>query len=197
MTDGFRQTGVRMAARSSYAASGMCRMLRPGCEALPEERARMNHLVDRMYGLDDSDDSRSDLVLRRAARQICGVCPVRLECLADATVNMIDQGIYGGLGREERKSLARLAEANGLQVRDESAARARGSRAVFQGHSPVQPADETDRRRDYTAWLREHPAAIEQARDAENQRRRQRRQRARARESDQSSQSSQARQVLF
>ncbi|MCI1832666.1 MAG: WhiB family transcriptional regulator [Bifidobacterium sp.] len=153
-----------------YAGSGMCHIMRSGStDASVEECQAMNMLVDRMFGLDESDDSKADHVLRRAARLVCESCPVRMECLADATVSMENTGIYGGLGVEERKSVARMAEAKGLAVRDVSVARQRGGRShAVAGHdgrySSVQAKDEARRRRDYTAWLKAHPDAIADAR---------------------------------
>jgi len=43
----------------------------------------------------------------RRAKAICGVCPVRLECLSSALVDHVDFGIWGGLNERERRGLAR------------------------------------------------------------------------------------------
>ena len=181
---GFRGTESRRASRHGYAASGLCRMLRPGEDAEVRQRVVLNDLVDRMFGLDDSDDSQTDIVLRRAAKSICTACPVRLECLADATVNMVRHGIYGGLSLEERKSLARTAEADGIEVRDQSTARARGGAAHAIGssdgrHCAEQSLDEARRRRDYTDWLKVHGEEIGRVKARESRDRSERRRRER------------------
>jgi len=41
------------------------------------------------------------------ARKICDNCPVRSECLEFALVNGIEEGIWGGLNRDERRALLR------------------------------------------------------------------------------------------
>lgn len=182
--NGFRRTSAKRVSRLGYAASGLCRMLRPGDDADMRERVVLNDLVDRMFGLDDSDDSQTDIVLRRAAKSICAACPVRLECLADATVNMVEHGIYGGLSLEERKSLARTAEADGIDVRDQGTARARGGMAHAIGssdgrHSAEQSLDEAKRRRDYTDWLKSHSDEMSRVKSRESHDRSERRRRER------------------
>jgi WhiB family redox-sensing transcriptional regulator len=39
------------------------------------------------------------------AKQLCGNCPVRIECLAEALDNTIEWGVWGGLTERERRSL--------------------------------------------------------------------------------------------
>jgi len=41
------------------------------------------------------------------ARKLCGMCPIRLECLDYAVSNREMYGIWGGLTRNERQSLIR------------------------------------------------------------------------------------------
>lgn len=41
------------------------------------------------------------------AKAACRLCPVRIQCLADALVSDIEYGIFGGLSRLERRRLAK------------------------------------------------------------------------------------------
>src|SRR4051794_14896704 len=41
------------------------------------------------------------------AKQICGGCPVRTECLAEALDNEIEWGVGGGMTERERRALLR------------------------------------------------------------------------------------------
>lgn len=43
--------------------------------------------------------------LGRAARAVCGRCPVRLQCLEWALARRETWGIYGGLSEHERRPL--------------------------------------------------------------------------------------------
>ena len=57
-------------------------------------------------------DARPDeLFVRGAAqnraKQVCGRCPVRTECLAEALDNNIEWGVWGGMTERERRALLR------------------------------------------------------------------------------------------
>ena len=41
------------------------------------------------------------------AKQVCGGCVVRVECLADALDNRIEFGVWGGKTERERRALLR------------------------------------------------------------------------------------------
>jgi WhiB family redox-sensing transcriptional regulator len=41
------------------------------------------------------------------AKVVCGACPVRAECLAEALDNEIEWGVWGGLTERERRALLR------------------------------------------------------------------------------------------
>jgi WhiB family redox-sensing transcriptional regulator len=41
------------------------------------------------------------------AKLVCGGCPVRAECLADALDNRIEFGVWGGMTERERRALLR------------------------------------------------------------------------------------------
>ena len=41
------------------------------------------------------------------AKAVCGACPVRTECLAEALDNEIEWGVWGGLTERERRALLR------------------------------------------------------------------------------------------
>ncbi len=41
------------------------------------------------------------------AKTVCGACPVRTECLADALDNRIEFGVWGGMTERERRALLR------------------------------------------------------------------------------------------
>ncbi len=51
--------------------------------------------------------------LRDRAKEICGFCPVRDACLAEALAVPGTHGIWGGLDESERKSLVRRAKRAG------------------------------------------------------------------------------------
>lgn len=40
-------------------------------------------------------------------KQLCAVCPVRTECLAEALDNSIEWGVWGGMTERERRALLR------------------------------------------------------------------------------------------
>lgn len=44
---------------------------------------------------------------QRDARAVCGGCPVRLDCLADALDSRADFGVWGGMTERERRALLR------------------------------------------------------------------------------------------
>lgn len=44
---------------------------------------------------------------QKRATLVCGDCPVRIECLAEALDNRIEWGVWGGLTERERRSLLR------------------------------------------------------------------------------------------
>lgn len=44
---------------------------------------------------------------QRRARQVCGDCPVRTACLAEALDERIEYGIWGGMTERERRMLLR------------------------------------------------------------------------------------------
>lgn len=39
------------------------------------------------------------------AKRLCGPCPVRTECLADALDNRVEFGVWGGMTERERRAL--------------------------------------------------------------------------------------------
>ncbi len=41
------------------------------------------------------------------AKTLCGLCPVRTECLADALDNRVEFGVWGGMTERERRALLR------------------------------------------------------------------------------------------
>ena len=48
-------------------------------------------------------------IRERHAKAICWGCPVRTECLADAIVNDVRWGVWGGMGEKDRqRHLGRL-----------------------------------------------------------------------------------------
>ena len=49
-------------------------------------------------------ESPSDVEL---AKSLCGTCPVRTECLAEALDNQIEWGVWGGMTERERRALLR------------------------------------------------------------------------------------------
>ena len=44
---------------------------------------------------------------QKRARSVCGGCPVRSECLAEALDNRIEWGVWGGMTERERRALLR------------------------------------------------------------------------------------------
>ncbi len=44
---------------------------------------------------------------QKRARLVCGGCPVRFECLAEALDNRIEWGVWGGMTERERRQLLR------------------------------------------------------------------------------------------
>lgn len=55
---------------------------------------------------DDDEMTRGDKIVNgRLARKLCGLCPIRLQCLEYAVSNQEFQGVWGGLTEVERKRL--------------------------------------------------------------------------------------------
>jgi WhiB family transcriptional regulator, redox-sensing transcriptional regulator len=52
----------------------------------------------------------------REAKRICGMCPVRTECLAFAMTEPVDHGVWGGMTERERRRYRREAFARGELV---------------------------------------------------------------------------------
>ena len=55
----------------------------------------------------DPDELFVQGAAQRRAKGICGPCPVRTECLADALDNRIEFGVWGGMTERERRALLR------------------------------------------------------------------------------------------
>lgn len=145
-----------------YALEGLCSFF-------PHDNPRSARLSDRMWGLDHGD-AQADRDLRHAGRRVCELCPVRRQCLADAMVNQLQDGVYGGLGRTERKTLARIAEHQGLPMR-----------GVLVRGMPALSASEALRRRTLVAaWLEDHPEMPAVVREHEARTRREHRHRQQA-----------------
>lgn len=46
------------------------------------------------------------------AKRVCGMCPVRAECLADSLGDFsADDGVFGGIGQQARRRLRRRVDA--------------------------------------------------------------------------------------
>lgn len=67
----------------------------------------MSHWSDRAacLGQDDVDFHSTNETHIFEAKRICGMCPVRTECLMDALERDDDHGVYGGLTASERATL--------------------------------------------------------------------------------------------
>ncbi|WP_422631921.1 WhiB family transcriptional regulator [Pseudokineococcus basanitobsidens] len=44
---------------------------------------------------------------QNSAKQVCRLCPVRVECLADALDSRTEHGVWGGMTERERRALLR------------------------------------------------------------------------------------------
>ncbi|TDQ54396.1 WhiB family transcriptional regulator [Actinorugispora endophytica] len=44
---------------------------------------------------------------KKGAKRVCGPCPVRTECLAEALDNQIPAGVWGGMTTRQRRELLR------------------------------------------------------------------------------------------
>jgi WhiB family transcriptional regulator, redox-sensing transcriptional regulator len=53
------------------------------------------------------DELFPDGAEQKRARTVCGGCPVRGECLAEALDNRIEWGVWGGMTERERRRLLR------------------------------------------------------------------------------------------
>ncbi|KFF30566.1 WhiB family transcriptional regulator [Bifidobacterium bombi] len=61
------------------------------CRSFPQPFA------DAMWGLDEEIDSTSEgQVLQRAGAAVCGVCPLRINCMAQAIARRDRYGLSGG-----------------------------------------------------------------------------------------------------
>src|SRR5687768_7998698 len=67
--------------------------------------ASCRNLADQHFDPWDSADNA--LQPTATAAQICGTCPVRLDCLIEAIANVEPYGTWGGLTWQQRKKLIR------------------------------------------------------------------------------------------
>ncbi len=119
--------------------------------------------ADRMWTFEDSaGEDPVDPVYRTMARRICESCPVRLECLADATAGGIQYGLFGGFRRNQRRALGNMAESDGVTVYSRSG------------------GDLDARIHEFRDWLRAHPEALKRV-ESEERRLKQARRRAQRR----------------
>jgi WhiB family redox-sensing transcriptional regulator len=56
---------------------------------------------------DDPESLFVEGAAQNRAKAVCGGCPVRTECLADALDNRVEHGIWGGMTERERRALLR------------------------------------------------------------------------------------------
>lgn len=114
-----------------------------------ELEAMNPHLADQLWHPAEDEGARRNLKLTKLAVAVCEVCPLRLQCLSDAIVGEYeDESIYGGMGRRQRKQLAALIEADGIDVR------------------PRDRENPERRRRECIAWLRANPDRVARVGDA-------------------------------
>ncbi|WP_203336551.1 WhiB family transcriptional regulator [Nocardioides limicola] len=66
------------------------------------------------------------------AKKMCGACPVRTECLAEALENRIEWGVWGGMTERERRALLRRHPNTSWRVMLEAA----------RGEQPLAPLSE-------------------------------------------------------
>jgi WhiB family redox-sensing transcriptional regulator len=80
-----------------------------------QDRAACRGMDTGLFFGRDGEPYREREVRETKAKAVCGACPVRKECLADALRNSLRHGIWGGLNYEERgrerRRRARKAEA--------------------------------------------------------------------------------------
>lgn len=126
--NGFRKTGAQASSRRSEAWKNQA-LCTPVLNANPS-------LFDRLWGFEE--EVSRDFV--RVGKLICAECPVRAECLAEAIVDELQDGIYGGMALTDRKYAARLIEDQGLKIRDSSW------------------AGRADRLSMIVSWIRTHPS---------------------------------------
>ncbi|NJQ04605.1 WhiB family transcriptional regulator [Streptomyces lonarensis] len=55
----------------------------------------------------DPDDLFVQGAAQNRAKAVCGGCPVRAECLADALDSRVEFGVWGGMTERERRALLR------------------------------------------------------------------------------------------
>ncbi|WP_130797668.1 WhiB family transcriptional regulator [Streptomyces otsuchiensis] len=55
----------------------------------------------------DPDDLFVQGAAQNRAKAVCGACPVRAECLADALDSRAEFGVWGGMTERERRALLR------------------------------------------------------------------------------------------
>lgn len=100
--------------------------------------------ADRLWLYEDAaSDDKPDRNLRITARMVCSECPVRIQCLASATVDGEKHGIRGGFRQRERLLAAEIAERDGLVIFSRTGANRR------------------DRYERYAAWLMQHQEIFE------------------------------------
>jgi len=83
--------------------------------------------------------------MKREALAVCGVCPVKAECLQYALNNALDYGIYGGLTAQERKALGRPKKRRSDLVLFPCGTYAAYVRHLRAGERPCEPCRQASR----------------------------------------------------
>lgn len=104
---GRRSAAERLAQREAFLAT-----LRPPGDSSWQDDAACRFAPPEVFFEPDDAESRRDRRYRlNAAKVICGECPVRSECLADAFARDDRHAVAGGLTPAERLALMRKAAA--------------------------------------------------------------------------------------
>jgi WhiB family redox-sensing transcriptional regulator len=70
---------------------------------------------DLFFAPDDSETRSERRRREAAAKSVCALCPVRMQCLMDALESDERFGIWGGLTERERRSLRRSGPSDGTE----------------------------------------------------------------------------------
>lgn len=72
---------------------------------LPDNLPRPEHWADHAACVDSDPAIFQSEESRGLAKQVCGGCVVRDECLADAMARQEPTGVWGGLDEDQRRDL--------------------------------------------------------------------------------------------
>lgn len=132
-----RRICTKCAAYARANADGLCTTCRKQHEWSRLSRAWMDDALCRQFPAElffPEDDRAQAATYAKAAKEVCGQCPVRAQCLEYALARGENAGVWGGMSPRERAAERRARQA--AAAAEETAAHAR---EVFEAVVQARP----------------------------------------------------------